>query len=125
MRGLKGAGDPLLADPPANVGDGRVEPALEGLLSDDADVVQGPSGTMRLFKFGVEVVGDACWDAGRGTSSSGGVWSAGGMGSPRAAAMIWCSVHVSEKSSSPRQKGASFLSSCRLGHLVSTACLAA
>jgi hypothetical protein len=45
-------------------------------------------------------------------SSSGGVWPAGGMGSPRAAAMIWGSVHWSLKSFSPRQKGATLRSIC-------------
>lgn len=98
------------------VGDGSPEPTLR---SDAADIVRGPSGTVKLFRCWVEFEGDACEDEEQGMSSSGGVWSAGGIGRPLAAATIWWSVHVSEKSSSPRQKGASFLSICRIGEIIS------
>lgn len=108
VRGLKGAEYPLLPD----MGDARAEPAWEALRSDAADIVRGPIGTVRLLRLGVDAEGEACADAGLGTSSAGGAWSAGGMGRPRAAATIWCSAHVSEKSSSPRQNGASFRSIC-------------
>lgn len=87
VRGLKGAANPLEAGA-ADVGDGRAEPALEALLSDAADSVREPIGTIKLLRFGVEAAGEACEEMGRGASSSGGVWSAGGMGSPRAAAII-------------------------------------
>jgi hypothetical protein len=43
---------------------------------------------------------------GRVYSNSGGISSGGGISMPRAAAMIWCSAHDSEKSFSPLQKGA-------------------
>lgn len=45
-------------------------------------------------------------------SNSGGIWSGGGIGRPRAAATSWCSVHDSEKSLRPLQKGASRRSIC-------------
>lgn len=85
VRGLKGAGEPLLAGFGDVGDDGMAEPTLR---SDAADIVRGPSGTIKLFRFWLEVEGEACEDRGRGTSSSGGVWSAGGIGRPRAAAMI-------------------------------------
>ena len=85
MRGLNGDADDLVLGP---VGDGSAEPTLEALLSDATDCVLGPMGTVRLFKFWVEVEGDADEDSGRGTNSSGGVWPAGGIGRPRAAAII-------------------------------------
>ena len=40
-------------------------------------------------------------------SSSGGTWSAGGIGRPLAAAISWCSAQFSEKSFRPFQYGAS------------------
>lgn len=82
---MNGEADDLLPGP---VGDGSAEPTLEALLSDATDWVLGPMGTVRLFKFWVEADGDADEDSGLGTSSSGGVWSAGGIGRPRAAAII-------------------------------------
>lgn len=85
VRGLNGDVEPLPADGP-DIGD--EEPILEALRSDAADIVRGPMGTVRLLRLGAEAVGDAWCDAGRGISSSGGAWSAGGIGRPRAAAMI-------------------------------------
>lgn len=84
---MKGADRPL-PGATAEVGEGKAEPTLDALLSDVADIVRGPIGTVRLFRLGVEADGDACADTGRGTSSSGGVSSAAGIGRPRAAAMI-------------------------------------
>lgn len=103
---MNGEDDPLLLGP---VDEAKAEPPL-ALRSDAIDCVLGPMGTVRLFTFFVESNGDADDDTGRGMSSSGGVWSAGGIGSPRAAAIIWCSVHCCSKSLSPLQKGANFLS---------------
>ena len=50
------------------------------------------------------------FSAGGVNCKSGGISSGGGIGSPLAAATNWCSVHDSEKSFSPRQKGARRLS---------------
>jgi len=105
-RGRKGECDlPEVAD----TGDGSAEPEFEALWSEAVDCVRPPIGTVRLLRFWFECTGD-CEDSGRGISSSGGVWSGGGMGRPRAAAMIWNSVQLSSLSLSPRQNGAIFRS---------------
>lgn len=95
----------------AEVGDGKLEPSPEPLLSDAVDCVLPPIGTMRLSMFCVEAAGEVA-DIGRGISSSGGMASAAGKGRPRAAATIWYSVHVSEKSFRPLQNGANLRSIC-------------
>jgi len=65
------------------------------------------SGMVRVSE-AVDCVG---WGGGgRGMRFSGGISSAAGTGSPRAAATIWASVHCSSKSFRPLQKGASFRS---------------
>ena len=77
--------------------------------SDAVDCVLSPSGTVRLFKFRLPLPeGQA--ETGRGISSSEGVSSAAGIGSPRAAAMICGSVQLESMSFNPRQNGASLLS---------------
>lgn len=84
-RGLKGE---LVLAGAVEVGEGRAEPTLEVLLSDAAERVLPPIGTVRLFRFCVEPAGDSDDESGRGMRSSGGASSAAGMGRPRAAAMI-------------------------------------
>lgn len=90
----------------ADTGDPRAEPALERLCSEAAERVRPPMGTVRLLRFWTDAAGESDDESGRGISSSGGVWSAGGMGRPRAAAIIWGSVHWSSTSFKPRQNGA-------------------
>lgn len=105
-RGLNGEWDlPELAD----TGDGSAEPETETLWSEAVDCVLPPIGTVRLLKFCDEGTGD-CEESGRGISSSGGVWSGGGIGRPLAAATIWNSVQLSSLSLRPRQNGAIFRS---------------
>jgi len=88
------------------VGDGSADPDWETLRSDDADIVRGPMGTVRLLILEVDALGDS-----RGCRRRfSGISSAGGISSPLAAAMIWWSAQLSSKSSSPRQNGAIRLS---------------
>ncbi len=88
-------------------GEAKPEPVPDPLLSDAADIVRGPIGTVRFCKDcdASDSVGTGC-----GTRSGSGGASAAGTGRPRAAAMSWCSAQLSDQSLSPRQNGASFRS---------------
>ena len=66
------------------VGEATLEPTLEPLRSDAADIVLGPIGTVRFWRFELDPdVGGG----GRGTRSGSGMSSAAGIGRPRAAAI--------------------------------------
>lgn len=69
------------------MGDGSAEPGLDMARSEEADCDRSPIGIVRLSRFGL-ASGRGLVETGRGMSSSGGISSAGGMGNPRAAAMI-------------------------------------
>jgi hypothetical protein len=92
---------------PGPVEDG--EGAPDPLPADAAERVLGPIGTVRFCRFWVESLGRVI---GRGINDGSGGASAAGMGSPRAAAMSWCSAQLSDQSFNPRQKGASLRSIC-------------
>ena len=68
-----------------DVGEGSVL-GLEPVISDDADIVLGPIGTVRLLLLGVDGLAESV-GLGRGTRFSG-TLSAGGISRPRAAAII-------------------------------------
>lgn len=70
-------------------------------------------GTVRCWILVASTGGFASDALGGVYSNSGGIWSGGGMSMPRAAAMIWCSAHESEKSFNPLQNGASRRSICQ------------
>ena len=107
-RGRKGeedcegeAGGGEVGDAPENAGwDGeRVAEASEAAEC-DRDFI----GTIKLCRLWFEAWGES---GERGlVSSSGGISSAAGIGSPLPTATNWCSVHSSLKSSSPLQNGA-------------------
>jgi hypothetical protein len=90
-------------------GDGSAEAGFDAVCSEAVDGERPLIGIVRLSRF-EEPPARGFVGRGRGMSSSGGIWSAGGMGKPRAAAMICGSVHWSLKSFNPRQKGATFRS---------------
>ena len=69
-----------------DVGDGNDEPGLEPVMSDEADIVLGPIGTVKLLLVGVDGPTESA-ALGRGTRFAG-TLSAGGISIPRAAAMI-------------------------------------
>lgn len=82
--GLNGPGAPLVL---GFDGDDTGNPQPR-LWSDAVDSVRGPRGTVRLFNCCNEFEGAASADNWRERSSLGGIWSAGGIGRPRAAATI-------------------------------------
>jgi hypothetical protein len=90
----RGLNEELVPGAWLEIGDGSAEPGLDMARSEEADCDRSPIGIVRLSKFGFDC-GRGLAETGRGMSSSGGISSAGGMGSPRAAAMIWGSVHWS------------------------------
>jgi hypothetical protein len=105
-RGLKGE---FALGAWAETGDGSAEPGLDEACSEAVDGERPVIGIVRLSRFEEPSVRGFA-GSGRGMRSSGGIWSAGGTGNPRAAAMICGSVHWSSKSFKPRQKGATFRS---------------
>lgn len=90
-RGLK---DELIPGAWLKTGDGSAEPELDMARSEEADCDRSPIGIVRLSKLGLDSARGLA-ETGRGMRYSGGISSAGGTGSPRAAAMIWGSVHWS------------------------------
>ena len=77
--------------------------AMFAEASEAVDSVRPPIGTVKESAVDVE---GRLYSPGGGASTSGGIWSAGGIGRPFAAATSWYSVHSESKSSRPRQKGA-------------------
>lgn len=106
--GMTTAGEEVPArEPLGRAPDGGVEDV--GAPSWEDEPLGPPWGTVRVLPV-ADLGGEPAAVGGREKKDSGGGWSGGGMSSPRAAAAIWYSVHVVEKSCSPRQKGASRLS---------------
>lgn len=57
-RALWGFRGELVLGGTGNVGDGRAGPGFDAVMSDDADIVLGPIGTVRLLMLGVDVPAD-------------------------------------------------------------------
>lgn len=85
-RALCGFKGELVLGGTGDVGDGIAVTGFDAVMSDDADIVLGPIGTVRLLMLGVDVPAGPVV-LGRGTRFSG-TLSAGGISRPRAAAII-------------------------------------
>lgn len=90
-------------DPNGEDGDDREKAGCDGERFEWSELYEGDReemGTVRWLIFMSD-------DRGLGSGGSGGDSSGAGIGRPRAAAIIWCSVHISLKSLRPLQNGAS------------------
>ena len=111
---LRKSGEVDVPDAIGDVGDGKDWAGLSAgrlEVSECADSgLPDADGTVKNCALLPEDAAPSVFSAGGVNCNSGGISSGGGIGNPRAAAISWCSVHDSEKSFSPRQKGARRLS---------------